>query len=70
MGFSVPHLLVVLAITILVFGTKRLRNLGGDLGGAIKSFRTSMKEGEEDTVSDAEASFIISEPDSKTKEKN
>jgi sec-independent protein translocase protein TatA len=47
MGFSIPHLLVFLAIAILVFGTKRLRNLGGDLGGAIKGFRAAMKEGEE-----------------------
>ena len=48
MGLSIPHLLVVLAIVIVVFGTKRLRNLGSDLGGAIKGFRTAMKEGEED----------------------
>jgi len=48
MGLSVTHLLVVLAIVIVVFGTKRLRNIGSDLGGAIKGFRTAMKEGEED----------------------
>jgi len=48
MGLSVTHLLVVLAIVIVVFGTKRLRNIGADLGGAIKGFRTAMKEGEED----------------------
>jgi sec-independent protein translocase protein TatA len=48
MGFSIPHLLVVLAIVIVVFGTKRLRNLGADLGGAIKGFKTAMKEGETD----------------------
>ncbi len=47
MGLSVTHLLVVLAITMVVFGTKRLRNIGADLGGAIKGFRTAMKEGEE-----------------------
>jgi sec-independent protein translocase protein TatA len=47
MGLSVTHLLVVLAIVIVVFGTKRLRNLGADLGGAIKGFRTAIKEGEE-----------------------
>ena len=49
MGFSIPHLLVVLAIVIVVFGTKRLRNLGADLGGAIKGFQTAMKEGETGT---------------------
>ncbi|MBT9097247.1 Sec-independent protein translocase subunit TatA [Methylovulum psychrotolerans] len=48
MGFSIPHLLVVLAIVIVVFGTKRLRNLGADLGGAIKGFKSAMKEGEAD----------------------
>ncbi|MFA5983858.1 MAG: Sec-independent protein translocase subunit TatA [Methylococcaceae bacterium] len=48
MGFSIPHLLVVLAIVIVVFGTKRLRNLGSDLGGAIRGFRSAMKEGEDD----------------------
>jgi sec-independent protein translocase protein TatA len=46
MGFSVTHLLVVLAIVIVVFGTKRLRNLGADLGGAIKGFRAAVTEGE------------------------
>lgn len=52
MGFSIPHLLVVLAIVIVVFGTKRLRNLGADLGGAIKGFKNAMKEGEaESTIS-------------------
>ena len=47
MGFSLPHLLVVLVIAILVFGTKRLKNIGEDLGGAIKGFKKSLKEGEE-----------------------
>ncbi len=44
MGFSVPHLLVVLAIAVLVFGTKRLKNLGEDLGSAINSFRKAVQE--------------------------
>ncbi len=48
MGFSIPHLLVVLVIVILVFGTKRLKNVGSDLGDAIKSFRNALKEGSED----------------------
>ena len=41
------ELLISLAIVILIFGTKRLRNLGGDLGSAIRNFRSSMKEGEQ-----------------------
>lgn len=52
MGLSVTHLLVVLAIVVVVFGTKRLRNIGADLGGAIKGFRTAMKEGEDKTSED------------------
>ena len=45
-GLSVTELLIILAIVLLLFGTKRLRNLGGDLGGAIKGFRKAMKEDE------------------------
>ena len=47
-SFSIWHWLIVLAIVVLVFGTKKLRNMGGDLGGAIKNFKSSMKEGEAD----------------------
>jgi sec-independent protein translocase protein TatA len=42
MGLSIWHLLMVLFIVALLFGTKRLRNIGGDLGSAIKSFKTAM----------------------------
>lgn len=45
-GLSLWHWLIVLAIVVLIFGTKKLRNLGGDLGGAIKNFRSAMKDGE------------------------
>ncbi len=46
-SFSIWHWLVVLAIVVVIFGTKKLRNIGGDLGGAIKNFKDSMKsEGE------------------------
>ncbi len=47
MGISVTKLLIVLAIIVVVFGTKRLANVGGDLGAAIKSFRKAIKDGEE-----------------------
>ncbi len=46
MGFGVTELLIVLAIVALLFGTKKLRNIGSDLGSAIKSFRSAMKESE------------------------
>lgn len=53
--FSIWHWLVVLVIVLLVFGTKKLRNLGGDLGGAIRNFKSSMKEEEEKGKSEAAA---------------
>jgi sec-independent protein translocase protein TatA len=43
-GISIWQLLIVLVIVLLLFGTKKLRNMGGDLGGAIKGFRSSIKE--------------------------
>jgi sec-independent protein translocase protein TatA len=61
MGLSVTHLLVVLAIVMVVFGTKRLRNIGADLGGAIKGFRTALKEGEEDKPAADKAEAIDGE---------
>ena len=45
-GISIWQLLIVLLIVVLVFGTKRLKSLGGDMGGAIKSFRKGMTEAE------------------------
>ena len=48
MGISVTKLLIVLAIVIVLFGTRRLRNVGSDLGAAIKNFRGAIKEGDED----------------------
>jgi len=44
-SFSIWHWLVVLLIVVMVFGTKKLRNMGGDLGGAVKGFKDGMKEG-------------------------
>lgn len=46
-SFSIWHWLVVLLVVILVFGTKKLRNLGADLGSAVKGFREGMKSEEE-----------------------
>ncbi|RME34314.1 MAG: twin-arginine translocase TatA/TatE family subunit [Gammaproteobacteria bacterium] len=42
MGFSIWELLIVLVIVVLLFGTRKLRNMGGDLGAAIRSFRQAM----------------------------
>jgi sec-independent protein translocase protein TatA len=43
-SFSVWHWLIVLVIVLLVFGTKKLKNIGGDLGGAVKGFKDAMGE--------------------------
>lgn len=46
-GISIWQLLIILAIVVMIFGTKRLKNLGSDLGGALKGFKKSMAEDEE-----------------------
>lgn len=48
MGFSIWHLLVVLLIVVLLFGTKRLATIGKDMGGAVKGFRDAMRNPNED----------------------
>lgn len=52
-GISVWQLLIILAIVIMLFGTKRLRTLGSDLGSAVKGFRKSM--GEDDPAAEKKA---------------
>ena len=42
-SFSIWHWLIVLVIVLLIFGTKKLRNMGSDLGGAVKGFKDGMK---------------------------
>ncbi|RMX07799.1 Sec-independent protein translocase subunit TatA [Corticibacter populi] len=49
-GFSIWHWLVVLLVVVLIFGTKKLRNIGTDLGGAVKGFKDGMREGGEDAA--------------------
>lgn len=62
-GLSLTELLVILAIVLLLFGTKKLRNLGGDLGGAIKGFRSAMTDDEKKSDEDdpSRADFIEGE---------
>lgn len=43
-SLSIWHWLIVLLVVILIFGTKKLRNMGGDVGGAVKNFKDAMKE--------------------------
>jgi sec-independent protein translocase protein TatA len=44
-SFSIWHWLIVLLIIVLIFGTKKLKNIGSDLGGAVKGFKDGMREG-------------------------
>lgn len=60
-GFSMGHLLVVLVIVLLVFGTKRLKTLGGDLGSAIKGFKNAISD-DKSPDSNKEAEVVASEP--------
>ncbi|MFN7856908.1 Sec-independent protein translocase subunit TatA [Acidovorax sp.] len=47
-SFSIWHWLIVLLIVVMVFGTKKLKNMGSDLGGAVKGFKDGMKDGSAD----------------------
>ena len=55
-GISIWQILIILAIVLLLFGTKRLRNIGGDLGEAIKGFKQSMRSASQTEKSDTDDS--------------
>jgi sec-independent protein translocase protein TatA len=61
-GISVWQLLIVLVIVVLIFGTKKLKNMGGDIGGAVKNFKSAMGS-EEKKEADAEEGEIAEEID-------
>lgn len=54
-SFSIWHWLIVLLIVVMVFGTKKLKNLGSDLGGAVKGFKDGVKDGGADAAADTTA---------------
>ena len=54
MGMSIWQLLIILAIVLVLFGAKRLRNLGTDLGASVRGFRDAMKDGEKEQTEQAE----------------
>jgi sec-independent protein translocase protein TatA len=54
-GLSIWHWLIVLLVVVLIFGTKKLRNIGQDLGGAVKGFKDGMKTGDESANAAKEA---------------
>lgn len=70
-GISIWSLLLILGIVILLFGTKKLRNVGGDLGGAIKNFKKSVKDEEtvDDKADSADGGHVIEGKSTEEKDK-
>ena len=67
-SFSIWHWVIVLVIVLLIFGTKKLRNMGSDLGGAVKGFKDGMK-GDEAAKKPGEISSTASTIEGEVKEK-
>ncbi len=72
MGIGFKELLIILAIALLIFGAKRLRTIGSDLGGAVKGFKKAMDEGEEEeskqlTTARADADFDATPAEKRSK---
>ena len=71
-GIGIWQLVIVLVIVLLIFGTKKLRNLGGDVGGAIRNFKGAMKEsknGDKKKVEDQSDSGRVIDAESKVEDK-
>ncbi len=66
-GISLWQLLIVLLIVVVIFGTKKLGSIGGDLGGAVKGFRKAMSDAEKDEVTDPKK---LDEPDAEFSEQH
>jgi sec-independent protein translocase protein TatA len=64
-SFSIWHWLIVLLVVVLIFGTKKLRNIGSDLGGAVKGFKEGVK-GEEESSKSQDTKTIEGEAKDKT----
>ncbi len=62
-SFSIWHWLIVLVIVALIFGTKKLRNMGEDLGGAVKGFKKGMKDAQEDPAAKPAVTQQTQDPD-------
>ncbi|WOH36075.1 Sec-independent protein translocase subunit TatA [Thalassotalea fonticola] len=67
-GISIWQLLIIFAIIILLFGTKKLRNIGGDLGSAVKGFKKAVSEEKEDANKDDKAPEKLNETAQKNEE--
>ena len=57
-SFSIWHWLIVLLVVVMIFGTKKLRNMGSDLGGAVKGFKDGMKDGSADAAANPPAGQV------------
>lgn len=68
-SFSIWHWLIVLVIVVLIFGTKKLRNIGGDLGGAVKEFKEAVNDGKKEQVTDASGNTVEGEVTQKSEKK-
>lgn len=60
-GLSLWHLLIVLAIALVIFGTKKIRDLGGDLGGAIRNFKSAVRESEDEPEPEPEETPAVAQ---------
>lgn len=70
MGISIWQLLIILAIVLVLFGAKRLRNVGSDLGGAIKGFKNAVKDEEEKKAEAAAQAQQTANVENKTADNN
>ena len=61
MGLSTTHLIIFLIIIVLIFGTKKLKNVGTDLGAAVKGFKDGMRDGAAPPEAGTEASLLASD---------
>ena len=71
MGLSTTHLIIFLIIIVVIFGTKKLRNIGSDLGGAVKGFKDGMRDGGEkpaDAAPAAPAQQVAANPPTANKD--
>jgi sec-independent protein translocase protein TatA len=67
-SFSLWHWLIVLLIVVLIFGTKKLRNIGSDVGGAVNEFKKAMNEGKTEETAEKTRTTIEGEVTKKTKQ--
>jgi sec-independent protein translocase protein TatA len=70
MGISIWQLAIIAVIVVLLFGTKKLRGLGGDLGGAVKGFKKAMQDEPEEKSKDADFSHKHIEENAKSDDKD